>query len=56
VIARYRGRQRFTPAGLIVILAYLVSLGWSIAAHGSVLLHLHPLWLAVSTIFVANGS
>jgi hypothetical protein len=48
------GRQRFTPAGLIVILAYFVSLRWSIAAHGSVHLHLHPLWLAVSIIFVAE--
>jgi cellulose synthase/poly-beta-1,6-N-acetylglucosamine synthase-like glycosyltransferase len=50
VTARYWGRQLFTFLGIVVTLAYLFTLGWSLAVHGS--LDLRPLWLAVTGIFV----
>ena len=50
VTARYWGRQLFTFVGIVVTLAYLSSLGWSLAANGSI--DPRPLWLAVTGIFV----
>ena len=45
-------RQLMTLLGIVVTLAYLGSLGWSLALDGAV--HVHPLWLAVTGIFVAE--
>ena len=50
VTAQYWGRQLFTLLGIIVTLAYLFSLGWSLAADSAI--HLQPIWLAVTAIFV----
>jgi cellulose synthase/poly-beta-1,6-N-acetylglucosamine synthase-like glycosyltransferase len=52
VTARYWGRQLFTFLGIVVTLTYLLTLGWSLAANGS--LDLRPLWLAVTGIFVVE--
>ena len=52
VTARYWGRQLFTFVGIMVTLAYLVTLGWSLAANGSA--DLRPLWLVVTGIFVVE--
>jgi hypothetical protein len=45
-------RQFVTVFGMLVTGVYLASLGWSLAAEHSV--HLHPLWLAVTAIFVTE--
>lgn len=50
VTAQYWGRQLMTLVGIVVSLLYLASLGWGLAVEGSV--HLHPVWLAVTAIFV----
>lgn len=50
VTATYWGRQLFTFLGLLVTAAYLVSLGLSIGVYRT--LSLHPIWLAVTGIFV----
>ena len=50
VTAQYWGRQLFTLLGIVVTLAYLFSLGWSLAADSAI--HLQPLWLGVTAIFV----
>ena len=52
VTARYWGRQLFTFVGIVVTLAYLFTLGWSLALHGSI--DPRPLWLAVTGIFVVE--
>jgi cellulose synthase/poly-beta-1,6-N-acetylglucosamine synthase-like glycosyltransferase len=52
VTAGYWGRQLFTLAGIVVTLLYLVSLGWSLATHGT--FELRPLWLAVTGLFVVE--
>jgi cellulose synthase/poly-beta-1,6-N-acetylglucosamine synthase-like glycosyltransferase len=52
VTARYWGRQVVTHLGVLVTAAYLATLGWSLVATGSV--HLHPIWTAVTAIFVAE--
>ncbi len=52
VTASYWGRQLFTFLGLVVTLAYIVSLGFSLALDQTI--QLHPLWLAVTGIFVAE--
>jgi cellulose synthase/poly-beta-1,6-N-acetylglucosamine synthase-like glycosyltransferase len=46
----YWGRQIVTFGGVVVTAVYLASLAWSLLALGSV--RLHPLWLAVTAIFV----
>ncbi len=48
--AQYWGRQLFTLLGIVVTLAYLFSLGWSLAADSAI--HLQPIWLGVTAIFV----
>lgn len=50
VTATYWGRQFLTFFGIVVTLAYLLSLTWSLAADGTV--NAQPLWLAVTGIFV----
>jgi cellulose synthase/poly-beta-1,6-N-acetylglucosamine synthase-like glycosyltransferase len=52
VTVTYWLRQLMTLLGIVVTLAYLGSLGWSLALDGAV--HVHPLWLAVTGIFVAE--
>lgn len=52
VTARYWGRQILTLFGIVVTLAYLLSLTWSLAVDGAV--HIHPIWLAVTCVFVAE--
>jgi cellulose synthase/poly-beta-1,6-N-acetylglucosamine synthase-like glycosyltransferase len=52
VTAKYWGRQLFTFLGIAVTIAYLLSLGLSLAVDGT--LHVAPLWLAVTGIFVAE--
>jgi cellulose synthase/poly-beta-1,6-N-acetylglucosamine synthase-like glycosyltransferase len=52
VTAKYWGRQLFTFLGIAVTIAYLLSLGLSLAVDGT--LHVEPLWLAVTGIFVAE--
>jgi cellulose synthase/poly-beta-1,6-N-acetylglucosamine synthase-like glycosyltransferase len=46
----YWCRQLFTLLGILATAAYLASLVLSLALDGSV--HVHPLWLAVTAIFV----
>ncbi|MGI5492032.1 glycosyltransferase family 2 protein [Microtetraspora malaysiensis] len=45
----YWGRQLLSLVGIIVIFAYLAATTWSIVAGGLVI---HPLWLAITVIFV----
>jgi len=52
VTARYWGRQLFTLLGIVVTLAYFVTLGLSLAVDHSI--HVHPIWLAVTGIFIAE--
>jgi cellulose synthase/poly-beta-1,6-N-acetylglucosamine synthase-like glycosyltransferase len=49
---RYWGRQLLTLLGVLVTAAYLVSMAWSLAAEGGV--HVQPLWLAVTGVFVVE--
>ncbi|WP_082566083.1 glycosyltransferase family 2 protein [Arthrobacter sp. Soil782] len=50
VTAGYWGRQLLSLAGILVTLAYLGSLIWSLIAIGSI--SIHPFWLAITGIFV----
>jgi cellulose synthase/poly-beta-1,6-N-acetylglucosamine synthase-like glycosyltransferase len=50
VTASYWVRQLVTFVGMLVTALYLTSLGWSLAVDGAI--HLQPVWLAVSGIFV----
>jgi cellulose synthase/poly-beta-1,6-N-acetylglucosamine synthase-like glycosyltransferase len=52
VTAAYWGRQAMTFVGIVVTLAYLLSLAHSLALDGTV--RLHPLWLAVTGIFIVE--
>lgn len=52
VTARYWGRQLLTHIGVLVTAVYLVTLLGSLAFTGT--LHLHPIWMAVTVIFVAE--
>jgi cellulose synthase/poly-beta-1,6-N-acetylglucosamine synthase-like glycosyltransferase len=52
ITVRYWGRQILTLFGIVVTLAYLLSLTWSLAVDGAV--HIHPIWLAVTCVFVAE--
>ena len=46
----YWSRQLWTTVGMLVTLAYLSSLAWALGSEGTV--HLHPVWLAVTGVFV----
>ena len=50
VTLSYWARQLLTFVGILVTAAYLLSVGWSFAVEGTV--HLHPLWLALSGLFI----
>lgn len=50
ITAHYWGRQALSLAGVIVIFAYLGSIVWGLAVHGSI--HIQPLWLLVTALFV----
>jgi hypothetical protein len=50
VTLSYWGRQLLTFVGILITAAYLLSLGWSLAVEGAI--HLHPLWLALSGLFI----
>jgi len=52
VTVRYWLRQLMTLLGIVVTLAYLVSLGVSLAVDGAI--QVHPLWMAVTGIFIAE--
>lgn len=52
VTARYWGRQVLTHFGVLVTAVYLASIVYSIAATGGV--HLHPIWLAITGVFIAE--
>jgi cellulose synthase/poly-beta-1,6-N-acetylglucosamine synthase-like glycosyltransferase len=52
VTASYWGRQLWTFFGIVVTLVYLLSVVYALALNGSV--ELHPLWLAVTSIFVVE--
>ncbi|GGO16196.1 hypothetical protein GCM10010116_32690 [Microbispora rosea subsp. aerata] len=52
VTAPYWGRQLLSLIGIIVIFAYLGAMAWSILVAGTV--NVHPLWLAVTGIFVVE--
>jgi cellulose synthase/poly-beta-1,6-N-acetylglucosamine synthase-like glycosyltransferase len=49
---RYWGRQVMTHLGVLVSAAYLLTLLWSAAVNRSI--QLHPIWLAVTLIFMAE--
>lgn len=49
---RYWGRQLLTLLGVLVTFGYLGSIAWALAVHGQ--LHLRPLWVAVSGVFVVE--
>ncbi|WP_328709023.1 glycosyltransferase family 2 protein [Microbispora hainanensis] len=48
----YWGRQLLSLIGIIVIFAYLGATAWSIAVTGA--LALHPLWVAVTGVFMVE--
>jgi cellulose synthase/poly-beta-1,6-N-acetylglucosamine synthase-like glycosyltransferase len=50
VTASYWVRQLFTFLGIVVTVGYLASLAWSLGFDRTI--HLHPLWLAVTGVFV----
>jgi biofilm PGA synthesis N-glycosyltransferase PgaC len=50
ITARYWGRQLLTFLGILVTVAYLGSLAWSLAFNATI--HFHLAWLAVTAIFV----
>jgi cellulose synthase/poly-beta-1,6-N-acetylglucosamine synthase-like glycosyltransferase len=52
ITLRYWGRQVLTHIGVVVTAVYLASLVLSFALAGTV--HLHPIWLAVTGIFIAE--
>lgn len=52
VTARYWGRQLFTHLGVVVTGAYLASMIWSLIFVGTV--HLHPVWLAVTVVYMVE--
>jgi cellulose synthase/poly-beta-1,6-N-acetylglucosamine synthase-like glycosyltransferase len=52
VTSRYWGRQLLTHVGVLVTAVYLLTLLGSLAFTGT--LHLHPIWMAVTVIFVAE--
>ena len=52
VTAAYWGRQLLTLVGIVVTIAYLTSLGWSLAVDGTI--QMQPVWMAVTGIFIAE--
>ncbi|WP_432521891.1 glycosyltransferase family 2 protein [Kineococcus sp. SYSU DK006] len=52
ITRRYWGRQLLSLIGVVVTFTYVASIVWSLVVdHG---LHLHPLWVAVTGIFIAE--
>lgn len=49
---RYWGRQLLTHIGVLVTAVYLATVAYSFLASGT--LHLHPIWLAVTVVFIAE--
>lgn len=52
ITLRYWGRQVLTHVGVLVTAVYLTTLLLTLAVYGTV--HLHPLWLCVTVIFVVE--
>jgi poly-beta-1,6-N-acetyl-D-glucosamine synthase len=52
VTARYWGRQLLTHVGVIVTAVYLATIVVSLVTAGTI--HLHPLWLTVTAIFIVE--
>jgi len=52
ITRRYWGRQALSLMGVIVTFVYLSTIAWSLLAGGG--LHLHPLWLVVTGIFIVE--
>jgi cellulose synthase/poly-beta-1,6-N-acetylglucosamine synthase-like glycosyltransferase len=52
VTRRYWGRQLMTHLGVLVTAVYIASLVWSAIANGTV--HLHPIWLLITLIFMVE--
>ena len=52
VTLSYWRRQLITFVGVVVTATYMLTLAWSLALDGG--LQLHPLWLAVTGVFVAE--
>lgn len=50
ITRRYWGRQALSLAGVIVTMVYLASVALSFLLDGA--LHLHPIWVAVTGIFI----
>lgn len=50
VTAPYWGRQLVTILGILVTIAYLATVVWSLVAYGS--LNIQPFWLALTGVFV----
>ncbi|SET07579.1 glycosyltransferase [Geodermatophilus poikilotrophus] len=48
----YWFRQLWTGLGVVVIVAYLLSIVWALAVEGGVVLH--PLWLAITVLFAVE--
>jgi cellulose synthase/poly-beta-1,6-N-acetylglucosamine synthase-like glycosyltransferase len=48
----YWFRQFWTGLGVLVILAYLLSVAWALAVEGGIVLH--PLWLGVTVLFAVE--
>jgi cellulose synthase/poly-beta-1,6-N-acetylglucosamine synthase-like glycosyltransferase len=51
ITRRYWGRQLVTHLGCLVTVVYLSTLGYSLADGG---IHLHPIWLAITALFMAE--
>ncbi len=49
---RYWGRQLFTFLGILVTIVYLSTIGRALAATGT--LHMQPIWLAISALFIVE--
>ena len=52
VTARYWGRQLLTHFGVLVTAVYLATIVFSLVSQGQ--LHLHPVWMAVTVVFMAE--
>jgi cellulose synthase/poly-beta-1,6-N-acetylglucosamine synthase-like glycosyltransferase len=52
ITASYWFRQLFTLVGIVVTGLYFASVGWSLTTQGT--LHVQPIWMAVTAIFIAE--
>lgn len=52
ITSRYWGRQVLTHLGVLITVLYVLALLWSAAVDRSV--HIHPIWLAVTLVFMAE--